>query len=249
MNKTLSVIATTNDGRKVRITAQQAAAIEALDNTRKGGCASVIGYIPSSNWVESPVHDIQMITHFSTAKLYERKREALMAIKYDDVKEDAQNDEKLSELSDDKLRLLFEDRKHRAIASILDTNDGYREDAHRQAHDRCYAYFGDVKVHLQTEKVDGIKQPVEDENGNLLCASIMVPYLELKVTERKPGVRKNVNSGAPVRMSNMIDKCLNGRSVGYKTLSLKEDNFQELRVDRKTFLPEEVATFGELLTD
>ncbi len=140
---------------------------------------------------------------------------------------------------------MFDERKQMLMNSLQKSLDGDRNDSYRQAHDLCYAYVGDVKVHLQTEGKP--KEPITDEDGNVFVASIMIPYLELNVTETQKGKRKVVNSGGAVRMGKQIEKCLNKRSHVYRTLSLKEDNFESLKVDRQEFLPEEVANFGDIL--
>lgn len=244
--KLLTVTALANDGRRVRITAAQAQAIEALDNTRKGGCASVVGYRPSTNWIIRPIQDIQLIAHFSMENLYKRRAIALEDVNLADVAEGIASDDKLSGLTMKKLAELFSDRKERMIAMLTKTLDGDRSDAHRQGHDRCFVHLGDVKVHLETEKVDGIMQPVTDA-GVVFAKSIMIPYLELNVTTRVEGERKHVNSGTSVLMGKLIERCLNQRSVGLKTLSLKADNFESFRVDKREFLPEHVANFGDLI--
>lgn len=248
MKKLLTVTATANDGRKVRITTAQAQAIEAMDNTRKGGCASVVGYVPTTNWVTSPVQDIQLISHFSTENLYKRRIKAIEAITFVDVKELLTQDEKLRALTMPNAIALFEERKAMLVKSMQKTLEGDdRSDAHRQAHDRCYVHFGDVKVHLETEKGDDSLMHPVTEDGVVFAKSIMVPYLELNVTTRVKGERKVVNSGNPVRMSKAIERCLNKRSVQFKTLSLKADNFEAFRVDGQEFLPEHVASFGDIL--
>ena len=135
------VTVTANDGRKVAITAAQAQAIKTLNETRKGGCAAVEGYVPTTNWVEPPVQDIQMITHFSTEKLYKRRIEALKGIKFEDIADKLANDEKLSAIPTMKeARSIFDDRKEKMIASLEKTLEGDRSDAHRKGHDRCYAH-------------------------------------------------------------------------------------------------------------
>lgn len=245
----ITVTATAVDGRKVNLTAKQAAAIETMTNTRKGGCGSVTGYRPSpASWEIVPTMNIQLITHFSTTNLYKRRLEALETVKFEHVKNRLAADEKLGNMTMQDCIDLFNTRKQMMMDSLQKTLDGDRSDAHRQAHDRCYAYIGDVKVHLKTidGMVDGKKRkvPVEDNDGAVFVESIMIPYLELNVTEVTKGKRKVKNSGAPVRMSNLIEGCLNKRSVVYKTLSLKQDNFESFRVDRQEFLAEDVATFG-----
>lgn len=236
-----------DDGRKVVMTAAQADSVKVLAKTRKGGCASVIGYRPSSNWDVVPTHDIQMITRFSYKNMMERKLAALQEINYKDVAEKVATDPVLSQLSAAECLKHFNDRKAKLVAS-LSKGDDEPKNAHQLAHERVYAMFDGIKVHLKTEKVDGIKEPVI-ENGKCVCETIMVPYLELNVKETSPGVRKVVDSGAPVRMGNHIEGCLNKRSVIYKTLSLKADNFEAFRIDRQEFLPEDVAEFGDILAD
>jgi hypothetical protein len=242
----LQVTVTAKDGRSVKMTANQADAIQSLSNTRKGGCASVIGYKPTTNWTESPVQDIQMITHFSTANLYARRHKAISELEFRDVAPKLAGTPKLGDMVLNDCIALFEKRKQMLLDSLQKTMDGTGSDAYREGHERCYAYIGDVKVHLVTEKVDGIKEPVMDGN-DVIVDTIMVPYLELNTTVRQKGVRKGVNSGAPVHMTNLIESCLNKRSVIYKTLSLKADNFEAFRVDRKEFLPEDVTKFGDIL--
>lgn len=145
------------------------------------------------------------------------------------------------------LKEIFDARKATLIESLERSLDGDRSDAHREAHDRCYVHIGDVKLHLDTEKVDGRMEPVVDADGAVLVKTVMVKYLELNVKTVKEGVRKVVNSGAPVRMEKLIESCLNKRSVGFKTLSLKEDNFEEFKIDNRTIEPGEIEDFRDLL--
>lgn len=238
------ITVTDNTGRTVKMTGGHFTTIHRLNETRRGGCATVEGYRPSTNWVERPVQNIQMITHFSVAKMYERKIMALSNLTFNKTLPNIMKDPKLAELPRNKLIELFELRKGKLIESMNKSLNGERDDSRRTAHDTCYAWFGDVKVHLKTEKVDGITQPVTDVDGHVILDTIMVPYLELSTETVKEGVRKTVNSGAPVRMQAAIEKSFENKSLVYKTLSLKEDNFDKLVVDRKRFLPEDVNTFG-----
>lgn len=230
------------DFGKVWASAQQAEAIAALEQTRKGGFARVYGYKPSTDWVESPVQDISLITRFSTEKLYQRKRAALDSISFNDVKPAIAANPKLAALSVDKQRALFHERLEQEVESLTKTLDGDRSDAHRQAHDRCYLRIADgIKVHFVTEKgADGLMHPVLTD-GFPTVASIMIMYLENSKVTRVAGVRKVVNSGASVLMKNAISKLLNEKSVGIKTLSLKEDNFERLVIDKEVVLKEDVA--------
>ena len=231
------------NGNKFRATAEQAEALEALSVARAGGIATVYGYKPSTGYVKCPSLNLQILTRFSTERLYQRKMAALSDITFSDVKPLIAKDPVLSAKPEAELMVLFNDRKASEVASLAKTVEGSdRSDAHRQGHDRCYARVADgIKVHLVTEKdKDGLMQPVLVD-GLPVVASIMVHYLELNREVITEGEHKVVNSGAPVRMSNCIAKLLNAKSVGLKTLSLKNGNFDRLVVNRRSYLPEEVS--------
>lgn len=235
-------ILTDLNGNKFRATAEQAEALESLSIARQGGIATVYGYKATSDRVEPTVYDAQLITRFSISNLYRRKMAALSDLRFSDVKEYIDSNPVLSALSESELQAIFNTRKAKEVESMNATLTGDRSDAHRQGHDRCYAHVADgVKVHLVTEKVDGIMQPVLTD-GLPTVASIMVACLELNRKVREPGTFKVVKSGAPVLMSKAIASALNKRSVGLKFLSLKEGNFERLIVARKAYLPEDVAS-------
>jgi hypothetical protein len=227
---------------KVWASAQQAEALEALIQTRKGGFARVYGYKPTSDWDTSPVQDIVAITRFSTEKLYERKTKAVNGLTFADVKDAIAKNPKLKALSLTEQEALFNERKAMVVDSMAKTLDGDRDDAHRQGHDRCYLHLAPgVKVNYDTVKgKDGLMQPVLTD-GFPTVASIMLSYLENSKVTRVEGVRKVVNSGAPKLMSNAIDSVLNKKSVALKMLSLKEDNFERLVIDGEVVLCEDVA--------
>jgi len=244
--KGLKILMHATDGRLVKVSGAQARAIEELAHARNGGCASVIGYRPTSNWVTRPVHDIQLIAKISIKNLYKRRLAALEDIQYGDVAAKVAADEKFGDLTAASCVETFNKRKEMLIEQINRNLEDKPKNAHQEAHERCYAYIGTVKVHLITKKVDGRMEPVVTE-GTVQCDNILVPYLELNVTVKEPGERKVVNSGAPVRMGKFIESALNQKSVGLKQLSLKDDNFVEFRIDRKSFLPEDVTRFGDIL--
>lgn len=241
------------NGTKFRATAAQAQAIEALSKARAGGLARVYGYKPTSGYVsgKGPTVDIEMLTRFSTERLYQRKAAALSDITFSDVREHIKADPVLNALSEIELQDIFNTRKSAEVASMAKTlTSDDRSDAHRAGHDRCYAKVADgIRVNYVTEKVDGLQQPVLTD-GLPTVAAILVNYLEINKETIVPGEYKVVNSGAPVRMSNCIDKVLNQRSVGFKMLSLKEDNFDRLTMSRATYLPEDVSGIpSDILND
>lgn len=234
-----------NGDRPFRCTEAQAETLDRLAALNKGGIGMVHGYQPTTGYVpgKTPVVDMQIITRFETSKLYARKRAALEAITFADCAEDIAKHAKLAALSAGDCLAQFNACKEAAIASLTKTLDGDRDDAHRQGHDRCYARVADgVKVHLVTEKGgDGLMHPVLTD-GLPTLASIMVPYLELHRTVRVEGEYKVVNSGPKVLMDNIIASKLNKRSVGYKTLSLKEGNFERINVSKQSITPDDLKT-------
>jgi hypothetical protein len=183
--------------------------------------------------------------------LYQRKVKALEAITLDDVLPLVESDPVLSTLDRATVRDLFTGRKAQEIESLTRTLDGKRDDSHREGHDRCYVTVADgVKVNLDCKKVDGKMVPVLHD-GLPVAESIMLHYLELSSVTVTEGVRKEVNSGASVRMKNCIDRLLNKRSVGLKTFSLKADNFESVTVNREAITREDLLkeSQGELLAD
>jgi hypothetical protein len=236
------VVYETESGCKFRCTETQRDTIRELEQIQRGGIGTVHGYVAKSGRVTPEKADIQFITAFSTERLYERKIAALDNVTFADVAERLDLDNpKLGKLTEAERQNIFETRKSNEMASLQKTLDGDRSDTHRQAHDRCYCHVGQgIKVHYRTEKdSDGIRQPIL-VNGLPVVESIMLTILEIKRKVIEPGEYKKVNSGAPVLMSNAIKSVLNKRSVGLKTLSLKEDNFDSIVVDKREFLPEDV---------
>lgn len=234
---------TTESGATFRCTAAIADTLNALATMRHGGIGTLRGYRPSTGYVTPPVVDAQVITKFSTERLYARKAAALAAVTFADVADGIAADEKLAALPLAAALAAFESRKADMLASLAKTLEGDRSDAHRAGHDRCYAVTSQgVKVHYLTEKdADGIAQPVMVD-GLPVADSIMVAVLELNRTVRVAGVRKPApNSGVPVRMGNCIDRVLNKRSVGYSTRSLKAGNFESFTASGQTLTAADVA--------
>lgn len=232
-----------NGDKSFYCTPEQADVLDTLKNLHKGGIGTVYGYVPSSDsYITVPKYNAQFITRFSTAALYERKRNALEAINYSDVL-DAINADPVLKLSDPAaLQALFVERKGKLIESLQQTLDGDRSGGHRQGHDRCYATVADgVKVNF-----DCVKDPVAKVmvpklvDGLPVAESIMLPHLELSREYVEKGEYKTRNSGAPVRMTNAIESQLNKRSVGIKMLSLKPGNFESLKVSRTTIKAEDL---------
>ena len=236
------------DGKEFWATKEQADAIEVLVNARKGGFAKVYGYRPTTDYIESPITDVSIITRFSVDELYKRKVAALKAIEFNDVVDALLKEPKLAKMNRADLVNLFDERKAQEIASMEQSLDGDRSGSHRQGHDRCYAKLANgVKVNFDcTKGADGLMHP-RLEKGFPVAESVMFAYLELSKTIRKDGVRKTVNSGPSVLMKNAIQSLLNKRSVGLKYLSLKENNFERLTVDGETLLAEDFQRFDGIV--
>lgn len=225
----------TLDGQKVYATDSQISAIEVVNNAAGGRFAAVKGYSSETGYVTRPVQDIVFRSLSSTSGIYNRRIAALTALSFSDIASKAAKDEKLSQLSAGEREDVFNTRKAMLIDSMQKTLDGDdRTDAHRQGHDRCYVSIrSGVKAHYVTEKGDdNLKHPVLT-NGYPRIASIMITALFQQVRTIVEGTRKVVNSGAPVRMSNIISGKINTPDNTVKMLSLKCDNFDTLKIDRQ----------------
>jgi len=208
------------------------ASIAVLEEAVKGGFATIQGYKPTTNYIKSPVINVTFTSRFSYENLLKRRLEALEGISFDDV---ALTDPKLTALTTEAAMELFETRKAMMVASANKTLSGVRDDAHRQAHDKFYASISEgVKVHLQTEKVDGETVLVLAKDGNPIANNVMISAIEQSRVVVEEGEYKKVNSGAPVLMTNAITKVFNSRSVSFKTFSLKEGNFDKLTISKNT---------------
>ena len=218
---------TSIDGKVVIVTDAQFHAIAELQKCRSGGMATVHNYKPSTGIIEQPIHNITMITKISVKALYERKINALKLVNFEDIAKLSKDDEKLNKLPASELLELFNIRRDMQIKSMEKTLAGDRTDNYRKAHDENYAHFA-----------KGFKANVTLlENGKYIIKSILLTYLELNKKVITKGSYKIVNSGVKVLMSNLIKKLTNQKSHGIKTLSLKEDNFTSLKIDRKELKP------------
>lgn len=229
------------NGKLVWMSPKEVAVVGVLEECRKGGCASVQGYVPETNYAVRPILNIQMLTNVSYTKTLERRLAALKAITFADIPANVIPATKLRGKTPEQW---FDARKTQEIESMEATLNNVRDDAHRQGHDRCYVKFSEgIKVNLVTEKdQNGIMQPVLVD-GYPTVASIMVQHLELNRTVVQEGVYKQVDSGASVLMKNAINKLLNARSVQTKTISLKADNFDQLTIDKNVVIPADIHEF------
>ena len=229
-------------GQQVWMSETTNKALAVLETCRHGGCASVVGYSPDKGWIDRPYQNIQFISRVSTSKLYARRVAALEALQYGDIAAAVAKDAKLSDLSASDAFDLFVTRRCMEIDSMSKplTGSTGRNDSHRQGHDRCYIHVSQgVKVHLVTEKVDGLMQPIL-RDGFPTVNSVMVEALFLNVRTTVEGTRKLVNSGVAVRMSNLIAKSINNVGNQIRFLSLKADNFEYLNIDHNAIIAKEL---------
>ena len=227
-----------NNGQDFLCSPRQAAALELLMDSNAGGFASVKGYVSESGKIEPETADITFISRFSVENMYKRTIAALESLTMNDIMDDVRDNPKIKAMSTDDLYAAFDDRKATLIASMRKTLDGVRDDARRQAHDRCYhTLTTGVKVHFVTEKIGKETVPVLTD-GLPVVKSIMLNILQVSKNVTKPGVYKVVNSGVPVILSNAITKHL-PKSCKMKALSLKEDNFESLKLAGLEYLPED----------
>lgn len=235
----------TVNGSQFWASADQAASLAVLEDTRKGGFARIYGYTAHSGRTVPTVYDATVTTRFSYKALVERKLKATKALTLADVLPllDLKNP-KLAGLGTAKLEAIFKERQGDEVNSYL----GMGNDAQREAHNRCYAHVTNgVVVHYVTEKVDGLMQPVLLD-GFPMAESIMLNVLEVSRNVRVKGEYKVVNSGAPVLISNAIKAKLKADGVrSMKRVSLKEGTFERLAIDSEVVLPEDVMALAEAL--
>jgi len=223
--------------KEVLATRKQVETLSVLSILRKGGFATVKGYVPTTDYIKSPVVNISFISRFSVTNLYNRKIKALKALSFGDI---VVKGEKLVALPIAEQETLFKSCLDTMVGSMEKTLSGIRDDAHRIAHDTFYAHTADgIKVHLRTHKV-GKETVLDLVNGLPVVESIMVSMIETGRTVVQEGERKVVNSGTKVLMDKCINKALNLRSVGFATLSLKADNFESLTMGGESFTPDNI---------
>lgn len=219
----------TIDGRQVHITDAQNDALEIFAVMQNGGIGTAVEYKPTTGYVEVPTVNIQFISKFSVAKLYQRRLEALQSIAFCDV--DC-SEAKLQALAANDRQALFAQCMASMVESMNKTLKGDRSDAHRQAHDLFYVtHSTGVKCHLLTQDgANGRKELVLHDDGFPIVASIMLNIIEIGRKIIVPGKRKVVNSGPKVLMDHAIEKAWNKRSLHMQTLSLKADNHKCIRM-------------------
>jgi len=245
----------TLSGTKVHATLNQLADIATLQACRNGGAATIHDYkagdretgtSKSSAWIKAPVRTIQFISKALVQNLYNRTIAAYNGISYGDVADYVASDPVLAAMSHTELVAQFEECKALTIGSMEKTLSGDRSDAHRQGHDRCYiAIEGGIKVHLVTKRGEDKKMhPVTDSDGIPTVASIMVNAFFLNATTTVEGIPYVKNSGAKVRMDNVISRAFGQTGLNLKTLKLGEDNFSKLVIDRQVI---ESVQYQELI--
>ena len=229
------------NGNEFWASARQAAAIQTLTETRKGGFARINGYVSQSGRVSPETANFTVLTRFDTARLYARKIKAITEITLDDIANAIEREPKLAAAkAAGTLMEAFEARKTSEIESLEKTMVGERDDAYRAAHDRCYCVIDSgVKVHYKTEKgADGLKHPILVD-GLPVVESIMLSFIEISRDVLVEGEYKKVNSGVPVLISNAINAKL-PKSCKIKMASLKDDNFDSIVIDDNVILPKDI---------
>ena len=234
------------NNQKFWASADQAASLNVLNDTRRGGIARIYGYVAKSGLPKLYVYDATITTRFSYEALVARKLAATKALTLNSILPmlDLTNP-KFKGMGTAALTTIFNERKADEVNSL----EGKGNDAQRDAHNRCYAHITHgVAVHYATEKdADGLMQPVLLD-GFPMAESIMLNVLEVSRKVRVPGVYKVVNSGAPVLISNAIKAKLKADGIrSMKRVSLKEGTFERIAIDNEVVLPEDVQALVEAL--
>ena len=239
-----NLIKTTIGDKECWATPEQVKTLKVLDQTVKGGFATVHGYKPTSGYIKSPTVNINFISRFSTEKLYARKMNALKDLKFSDL---SITSPKLVELTETEQQTLFHSCVSAMLESMQKTLDGDRSDNHRQAHDTFYGKSSTgVKVHFQTSKV-GRETHLDLIDGLPVVDSIMLSVIEIGRKVVEEGEHKIVNSGPKVLMDNAINKAIKGKTISMKTISLKSDNHTDVSIGGEVLEPEVALQVQEVV--
>ena len=225
---------------------KQAQAIAQLRDAHKG-FGAVEGYKPSTDWKVRPTQNIQFIAGFIVSRLYKRQIDALRELTFADLDLSAWVPNKGRNACDN-----AQDQFDLCIGKLIDSKTqslaGELENAHTEAHDRNYcAIANSIKVNFVTEKDEetGKQMPVLDADGIPTVSTILVPYLEVHKVTVTEGERKVKNSGSKVLMDNAINKAM-GKRFAFKMLSLKDDNFDRVRIGREVIEPTRLSEADKL---
>lgn len=235
-------VSMTVDGSTFICSARQAATLQTLVETQKGGFAKVNAYTSTSNRVSPETADMTVLTRFNLERLYNRRIAALQAVTLADIADSLKGNTKIDALSENDLAAAFELRRMGEINNMQKTLDGVRDDAQRQAHDRNYARIGQgVKVHFVCEKnADNKMIPVLNNDGLPTVQSIMLSIIQIAKSVLVAGEYKKVNSGVPVLIGNALQSIM-PKSTKIKMLSLKDDNFDSIAISNETIMPQDIA--------
>ena len=240
MPKLNKLLAEGTNGTQVWMHPTEATVLEVLEHCNKGGVACVHDYVATTGRISPETANYQVITRFNYSRLLQRKLIALQDITLNEVDLDVIPDPKLKGKT---RKEWFAIAHAELVASAEKTLDNDRSDSRRAGHDRCFVPFASgVKAHLVTEKrEDGLMHPVLT-NGFPTVPSIKLSVVILNKTVTIKGEYKHVNSGAKVLAKKAINKVLNQRSVGLRTLSLKAENFSRLTIDHNEVEAEDIRS-------
>lgn len=236
----MSTVVRTFDGLAVRMTSQQAAVLDTLSETRKGGMAVIHGYSPDARgqkYVTRPKYDATVISRVRVDRLYQRCIEALEGITFDML--DFAGSDRLSKLSVEKLASLFEERK----TFLLERYRKERENAHTIAHKRNYiSPTQGVKGNLvtETQTIDGrrLQIPVQDSEGIYTLQTILVEGLLVSRRMIQQGELKPTNPQNKTLVMRQIESLLPKVGTSYRRFSLSPETFDSVSIDHQTVFPE-----------
>ena len=214
-------------GKKVILSAKIEQALAIACEARKGGFATIHGYVPSTDYIVKPIVNINFTSRFSYTNILEKKNEAMAKVRFEDV---SMKNPKLSSLSIEEQKKLFIVAKGEMSASAEKTLCGVREDAHRVAHDTFYVPCVEgVKVKLKTQKI-GSDTVLVEENGCYIGENVSILAMERSRVIVKEGEKKVINSQAKTIMKQEIERAYKDKDFRVITFALKEDNFDSLKI-------------------
>lgn len=229
LHAVLSNTFTARDGRKVAVSPAIASVIETLTNLSANAFCAIDGY----KTADGKVSNYLVRAATGTESVYSSKMAELSALSFADLPA-----EKLAKWIPSKGKNSFASAeeqfnfcKSAMLTSMEKTLSGNRDDAHRQGHDRCSVQIrAGVTLDLLTEEgADGLKHPVQTNEGELLADKIRLHAVVMREEVLEEGERKVVNSGSKVLMDKVIESCLPSTKTALRTFSLDDGKFQAVR--------------------
>lgn len=228
-----SLIDMTGKSHDVMATGEVMEVADTLRTCRRGGFATVHGYVSglgSAKCITPGVSDVTFISRFSYKARNLKRLAILKTVTMDDIGETDAD--------------LFGTALAELIKSAEDTKAD-ASDARREAHRTFYVPIAEgVTAHLKTTKVGGETELVLSD-GLPIVESIMVRGLEISKRVMREGAYKPTNSRAKTIVKDKINKLLDKQTGTFKNYKLVPGSFDSLSIDGERIIPADLVDIVE----